>query len=1029
MKRILRTALLLLLCLTLHCCLVPAAHAEEVASGECGANGDNLTWTLDDTGLLTISGEGEMRNFSYNSTDAWRAYLNRIIEAVIMPGVTNVGYSAFNGCTRLTNVTIPEGVKSISGSTFFNCSSLTSVMIPEGVTSIGYRTFFGCSSLASVMIPESVTSIGDHAFSGCSSLTSVTIPESVVSIDGSAFSDCSSLTSITIPESVVSIGNAAFSGCSSLTSVTIPEGITNVSDYAYRNCSSLTDVTIPEGVTSIGDGAFSGCSSLTNVTIPESVVLIGSYAFNNCRKLADVYYGGSEEQWKLIRIESYNNSLKNATMHYGMIPEIYTVSYDANGGTGAPESQTKTEKISLTLSNVRPTHEKANTGSYTVRLNPNDGSQAVFILRAEKTTSFTFCAWNTAKDGSGTDYAPGASYTVDADLALYAQWDSTTVTASVTLPELSHVGASFLGWATSTDAETGITGNYTPTDDVTLYAIWESNTFTVSYNANGGTDAPAAQTKEPGVALTLSAVVPTRANTSAGSCTVTLNANGGSVSPASLSAARTTSYSFKNWNTAADGSGTDYAPGAAYSTDANVTLYAQWESKTATAAVALPTPTRDGYVFKGWATSTDAETGITGSYTPTDDVTLYAIWESNTFTVSYDANGGTDAPAAQTKDSGVALTLSAVVPTRANTSAGSCTVTLNANGGSVSPTSLNAARTTSYSFKNWNTAADGSGTDYAPGAAYSTDANVTLYAQWESEITTAAVALPTPTREDFTFQGWATDSSTETGITGNYTPTDDVTLYAIWESNTFTVSYNANGGTGAPAAQTKEPGVALTLSDIVPTRANTSAGSYTVTLNANGGSMRSTSLNAARTTSYTFKNWNTAADGSGTSYAPGAAYSTDADVTLYAQWNSSTSTAAVKLPTPTRSGYAFKGWGKSSTSTSGVTGSYTPTGDVTLYAIWQSADFILPDSLTTIEAEAFEGGAFRYVQLPEGAIMIGSRAFADCPSLAYIYIPEETGTIAVDAFSGVSGLTILGRSGSYAEFYAQRNGIAFVAVE
>ena len=87
--------------------------------------------------------------------------------------------------------------------------------------------------------------------------------------------------------------------------------------------------------------------------------------------------------------------------------------------------------------------------------------------------------------------------------------------------------------------------------------------------------------------------------------------------------------------------------------------------------------------------------------------------------------------------------------------------------------------------------------------------------------------------------------------------------------------------------------------------------------------------------------------------------------------------------------------------------------------------FILPASLTTIEAEAFAGGAFSYVKLPEGATTIGSRAFADCPSLRYIYIPEATTGIAADAFSGVSGLTILGKSGSYAEFYAQRNGYAF----
>ncbi len=152
---------------------------------------------------------------------------------------------------------------------------------------------------------------------------------------------------------------------------------------------------------------------------------------------------------------------------------------------------------------------------------------------------------------------------------------------------------------------------------------------------------------------------------------------------------------------------------------------------------------------------------------------------------------------------------------------------------------------------------------------------------------------------------------------------------------TYYVSYNANGGTGAPGSQTKTHGVDLTLSSTKPTRANASAGSYTVTLNANGGSCDTTSLTAARTTKYTFKNWNTAANGSGTSYSAGATYSNNASATLYAQWNSSTSTAAVTLPTPTWTGHTFKGWATSSTATSGSTGSYTPSGNVTLYAIWE----------------------------------------------------------------------------------------------
>ena len=84
-------------------------------------------------------------------------------------------------------------------------------------------------------------------------------------------------------------------------------------------------------------------------------------------------------------------------------------------------------------------------------------------------------------------------------------------------------------------------------------------------------------------------------------------------------------------------------------------------------------------------------------------------------------------------------------------------------------------------------------------------------------------------------------------------------------------------------------------------------------------------------------------------------------------------------------------------------------------------DFVLPVSLTTIQEEAFAGGAFHYVQLPEGATSIGKRAFADCPNLTFIYIPESTTSIAKDAFENVSHLTIYGIDGSFAEFFASKH--------
>ena len=311
-----------------------ADNGDMIASGECGKNGDNLTWVLTVDGTLTISGSGEMENYTDSSVAPWYSNRTKILSAVVEPGVesvgnyafysclklasvslpggvksigesafqdcakltaveipegvTSIGGSAFDGCSSLTSVTIPDSVTSIDGYTFYGCSGLTSVTIPNGVTSIGGHTFYGCSSLTSVTIPDGVTSIGDYTFYGCSSLTSVTIPDGVTSIDWATFYGCSSLTSVMIPEGVTSIGSDAFHECSSLISVTIPDSVTSIGAYAFKYCSSLTSVTIPESVTSIGVDAFSGCSSLTSVTIPEGVTSIGSFAFAGCSSLTSV---------------------------------------------------------------------------------------------------------------------------------------------------------------------------------------------------------------------------------------------------------------------------------------------------------------------------------------------------------------------------------------------------------------------------------------------------------------------------------------------------------------------------------------------------------------------------------------------------------------------------------------------------------------------------------------------------------------------------------------------------------------------
>ena len=208
-----------------------------------------------------------------------------------------------------------------------------------------------------------------------------------------------------------------------------------------------------------------------------------------------------------------------------------------------------------------------------------------------------------------------------------------------------------------------------------------------------------------------------------------------------------------------------------------------------------------------------------------------------------------------------------------------------------------------------------------------------------SNITSTTISSTVPTRSGYDFLGWSTSSSATSAsyVSGNsISLSSNTTLYAVWKKKTYAVTYNANGGSGAPSSQTKTYGTALTLSTTKPTKASTSAGSYTVTLNANGGTCSSASLSAARTTKYTFSKWNTNSSGTGTSYNSGASYTANAALSLYAIYTSSTSTAAVTLPIPIRDGYEFMGWATSSTADSGTTGSYTPTDNVTLYAIWKS---------------------------------------------------------------------------------------------
>lgn len=225
----------------------------DTTSGECGKQ---VIQSFDkSTGKLTISGTGKMESYTggFGIHPPWWELRGSIKSVVIADGVTSIGDAAFHSYDN-------------------DYSLLSNIIIPDSVTEIGAYAFWGCSKLASVVIPDSVTIIRSRAFQG-SGLTEIEISRSMRYIDNE------------------------FSDLENLTSIIIPEGVENLGGEALQDCPNLTKITLPETLKSMGSP--------------------GGELFKNCSKLADIYYGGSETQWKRIAMYGRTERLALATVHFG----------------------------------------------------------------------------------------------------------------------------------------------------------------------------------------------------------------------------------------------------------------------------------------------------------------------------------------------------------------------------------------------------------------------------------------------------------------------------------------------------------------------------------------------------------------------------------------------------------------------------------------------------------------------------------------------------------------------------------------
>lgn len=302
--------------------------------------------------------------------------------------------------------------------------------------------------------------------------------------------------------------------------------------------------------------------------------------------------------------------------------QTYKVTYYANGGSGAPSSQTKIHGVSLWLSDTVPTR-----------------------------SGYTFVGWGTSPTDTTPLAQPGEEFTRNGDRNYYAIWKKTITlsysanggsgapssqsatvynattshTFSIPSTEPKRTGYTFLGWSKSSSATSAsYTFGITLSGSDTLYAVWKLKTYTVKYSANGGTNAPSSQTKKYGTNLKLSTTKPKR-----------------------------TGYTFVRWvSTRSDGSEVYYAPGETVTYNGSQTLVAEWQLKTYTVkynanggsgapsnqmksygknlTLSSTKPTRQYHKFLGWSTSstaTKATYSAGGTYETNANVTLYAVWK------------------------------------------------------------------------------------------------------------------------------------------------------------------------------------------------------------------------------------------------------------------------------------------------------------------------------------------------------------------------------------------------------------------
>ena len=303
-----------------------------VDSGYCGADdgGENLRWTLDNNGVLTITGSGAMKDYTWDENVRldWYGYKKDIRSVVLDNRITHIGNYAFDKCTNIESVR------------YTGYTGNAGVALPESVTTIGVHAFSDTGVTGTLKLPEHLTEIDSLAFYHCRKLNGeLKLPDTVKEIGGFAFNRCGFTGKLELPASLENIGNDAFESCSGLTGkLTFPSKMNEI-DFSIFHETGITEVVIPSSIKTVRDFAFDSCMNLKKVYLPTEIPKIYNRAFRGCDNVK-FYYPAYKADW-MTQTSKFLDSTLNADKDAVKPSEVNTwrpicyyvdVTFDAGSG-------------------------------------------------------------------------------------------------------------------------------------------------------------------------------------------------------------------------------------------------------------------------------------------------------------------------------------------------------------------------------------------------------------------------------------------------------------------------------------------------------------------------------------------------------------------------------------------------------------------------------------------------------------------------------------------------------------------------